>query len=1011
MRIAEFSVTRWRFTIVIFVMLAALGVVSWRTIARAEDPSFPIPIYTVVAVLPGATPVDLERLVVKPVEDKVAELDDLKKIDARVSDGLAVIQVEFQPSVDVDRKYDEVVREVNALRPALPPELRRLDVEKTTSLNVNILQLALVSETMPYHAMDSLAEVLEERLERVPGIRKAERWAAPAREVRVLLDLGRLAELGLPPAAVVGAIQGESADIPGGALDAGSRRFNVKTSGSYESLDQVAGTVVAARGGTLVRVADVAQVRWADGEPTHVGRYNGRRAVFVSAQLQEGQVIGDVRDAAWTALDGVEGELPSGVTLERPFDQASNVAHRLTRLGEDFAIAIGLVLVTLIPLGFRASAIVLVSIPLSLAMGVTLLHALGYSINQLSIVGFVIALGLLVDDSIVVVENIARFLREGHSRREAAILATRQIGVAVLGCTAALIFAFVPLLALPGLSGRYIRSLPVTVVVTVLASLFVSLTIIPWLASRVLQDGEEAHGNRVLAWLMGGIERTYAPVLRWALAHPRQTMLGAAGLVAASLALVPLVGFSLFPKAETPQFRVDILAPDGASLGATDQAARYAERVVSRYAGVRGVFANVGRDNPMVYYNVAPRNENPAVGQLFVLLDAYDPKTTPRMLDSMRAELAEYPGARLELREFENGPPVDAPIAMRLQGPDLDTLRALAARAEAALEATPGTEYVFNPVRLRRTDLALPLDRGRAGLLGVSPLEFDRTVRLGVAGLPAGTLREADGEERDIVVRLPFTGDRPGTEALSRLFIPTSAGGLTPLGQVTRPAFETSATEIQRYDKSRTVTVSSWVRTGYNTDRVTKDALARLAQITLPPGYSLTPAGELESRQESFGGMGSAVIIAVFAILAVLVLEFGSFRSTVIVASVIPLGMVGGIVALLLSGNTFSFTAMIGFVALIGIEIKTSILLVDFTNELRAEGVPLLEAVRRAGEVRFLPILLTTLTAIGGLLPIALQGTALYAPLAWVIIGGLVSSTLLARVVTPVLYARWAPAV
>jgi multidrug efflux pump subunit AcrB len=278
MRIAEFSVTRWRFTIVIFVMLAALGVVSWRTIARAEDPSFPIPIYTVVAVLPGATPVDLERLVVKPVEDKVAELDDLKKIDARVSDGLAVIQVEFQPSVDVDRKYDEVVREVNALRPALPPELRRLDVEKTTSLNVNILQLALVSETMPYHAMDSLAEVLEERLERVPGIRKAERWAAPAREVRVLLDLGRLAELGLPPAAVVGAIQGESADIPGGALDAGSRRFNVKTSGSYESLDQVAGTVVAARGGTLVRVADVAQVRWADGEPTHVGRYTARRS-------------------------------------------------------------------------------------------------------------------------------------------------------------------------------------------------------------------------------------------------------------------------------------------------------------------------------------------------------------------------------------------------------------------------------------------------------------------------------------------------------------------------------------------------------------------------------------------------------------------------------------------------------------------------------------------------------------------------------------------------------------
>ena len=1011
MRIAEFSVRRWRFTVVIFVMLAALGIASWRSIPRAEDPSFPIPIYTVVAVLPGATPVDLERLVVKPIEDKVTELERLKEIDARVGDGLAVIQVEFDAGVDAERKYDEVVREVNALRASMPAELTTLDINKTTSLNVSILQLALVSELAPYRTMDSLAQDVEERIERVPGIRRAERWAAPDREVRVLLDLGRLAELGLPPGAVLGAIQGESADVPGGSLDAGGRRFNVKTSGSYESLDQVAGTVVASRGGTLVRVADVAEVEWADAEPTHVGRYNGRRAVFVTAQLQDGQVIGDVRDAVWRELDAFEASLPAGITLERPFDQAANVSHRLTRLGEDFAIAIGLVLVTLIPLGFRASGIVLVSIPLSLAMGVALLHALGYSINQLSIVGFVIALGLLVDDSIVVVENIARHLREGKSRMDAAILGTRQIGVAVLGCTATLIFAFLPLLALPGLSGRYIRSLPVTVVVTVLASLFVSLTIIPWLSSRLLQDGEGAHGNRVLGWLTHGIERTYAPVLSWALAHPRQTMLGAVGLVAASLALVPVVGFSLFPKAETPQFRVDIRAPDGSSLAATDQAARFAERVVSSHAGVRGIFTNVGRDNPQMYYNVQPRNENPAVGQLFVLLDAYDPARTPALLDSMRAELSAYPGARIELREFENGPPVDAPIALRLSGPDLDTLRALAGRAEALLEETPGTEYVYNPVRLRRTDLALPLDRGRAGLLGVSPLDFDRTVRLGVAGLPAGTLREASGEERDIVVRLPFQGDRPGTEALSRLFIPTSAGGLTPLGQVTSPSFEVSPTEIQRYDKARTVTVTSWVRTGFNTDRVTKDALGRLEALELPPGYALQPAGEIESRQESFGGMGSAIIIAVFAILAVLVLEFGSFRSTLIVASVIPLGLVGGIVALLLTGNTFSFTAMIGFVALIGIEIKTSILLVDFTNELRAEGVPLLDAVRRAGEVRFLPILLTTLTAIGGLLPIALQGTALYAPLAWVIIGGLVSSTLLARVVTPVLYARWAPAV
>jgi multidrug efflux pump subunit AcrB len=272
-----------------------------------------------------------------------------------------------------------------------------------------------------------------------------------------------------------------------------------------------------------------------------------------------------------------------------------------------------------------------------------------------------------------------------------------------------------------------------------------------------------------------------------------------------------------------------------------------------------------------------------------------------------------------------------------------------------------------------------------------------------VSGLRAGTLREADGDERGIVVRLPHAG-RARAEALDRVYIPARTGALTPVRQVAQLRFATSPTEIQRYDKARTVTVTANVRTGYNTDRVTKAALAALASVPLPAGYRIVPGGEIESRQESFGGIGGAVIVATFMILAILILEFGTFRSTLAVASVIPLGLMGGLIALLLTGNTLSFTAMIGFVALIGIEIKTSILLVDYTNKLRAEGMDIESAVQRAGEVRFLPIVLTSLTAIGGLLPVALQGTALYAPLAWVIIGGLVSSTLLARLVTPVVY-------
>jgi multidrug efflux pump subunit AcrB len=316
---------------------------------------------------------------------------------------------------------------------------------------------------------------------------------------------------------------------------------------------------------------------------------------------------------------------------------------------------------------------------------------------------------------------------------------------------------------------------------------------------------------------------------------------------------------------------------------------------------------------------------------------------------------------------------------------------------------------VNNPVRLQRTDLRVTIDRAKAGLLGIPTLEIDRALRLGLAGVEAGVLREGDGDSRDVVVRLAgYTRPDPG--ALDRLYVASSTGRLTPLRQVTSLRFEADLPEIRRVDRERAVTVTSFVRTGYNTDRVTRAALASLDSLRLPAGYRIVPGGEIESRQESFGGIGSAVIVATFLILAVLVLEFKTFRGTLIVASVIPLGIMGGILALFLTGNTLSFTAMIGFVALIGIEIKTSILLVDFTNQLRFRGLGLEEAIRKAGEVRFLPIVLTSLTAIGGLLPLALQGQALYAPLAWVIIGGLISSTLLARIVTPVVYRIWPPA-
>lgn len=1011
MSMLEFPIRRYQFTLVTFLLLVAIGWFTFTTIPREEDPSFKMAAFQIAAILPGADPTDLERLVTKPIEDRFAELDDLRNMESVITDGVSFTVVEFEAYADPDKKYDEVTREINALRATLPTELRELTIRKISPALVNIVQYALVSADAPYRELEDLARDLKDTLKAVPGVRTAESWAYPPRELRIELDLQRMAELGLTAGQVIQAVQSENADIPAGVVDLGPRSFSLKTSGGYTDLEQVRDTVVSTAGGNNVRVRDLAAVRWDEGQWGHIGRYSGQRAVFVSANMKEGFNILTVRRSIDTAVERFDAALPGRVKLELGFDQSRNVASRLNRLYLDFSIAIALVMLTLLPLGWRAAGIVMISIPLSLAFGITVLYFLGYSLNQLSIAGFVVALGLLVDDSIVAIENISRHLRMGYDRIQAAIAGTRQICVAILGCTATLIFAFLPLIVLPGNAGKFIRVLPTAVVATIIGSLLIALFIIPFLASRLLDQQGDPHGNRFLQRVMGAIHRYYRPALHYCLARPKATVITAiGGTLLLSFALVLLIGSSLFPKADTPQFLIQIEAPDGTSLAETDRALRFVEDRLATMPEVKSWFANLGHGNPLIYYNQLMRNESPNYAEVFAILKDYDTRRTPQRLDELRSQLDRYPAARITVKEFVNGPPITAPIAVRVVGPDLQMLDRLSRQVERLVDATPGTRDVKNPLRIARTNLRLGIDSQKAALLGVPTVEFDRAVRLAVSGVEAGKYQDDSGEQYSIVVRTPVAA-RADLETLELARIPTLTGASLPLSQLATLQFEQAPVQISRYDRERAVTINSQVERGWNTARVTAAVVGQLEQMSWPRGYRYVLGGDAEAGAEAFGGIGTAIIVAIFGIFAILVLEFGSFRSTLIVLTVVPLGIFGGLLMLLVTGNDISFTASIGFIALIGIEIKNSILLVDFTNQLREQGVALDEAIERAGEIRFLPILLTSATAIGGLLPLAVQNIGLYSPMAWVIIGGLISSTLLARLVTPVVYKLIPPAV
>ncbi|MBX2916154.1 MAG: efflux RND transporter permease subunit [Cyclobacteriaceae bacterium] len=1005
MKISDYAVKNYQFTLVIFLMIVALGVTTILNMPRSEDPELNAPQFPIVVVYPGTSPKDMEELVVEPLERVISELEDLKRIKTSISDGVAVLFVEYKYESDVDEKYSELVREINALRGELPQNIASIEVRKVTPSDVNVIQVALVSENATRESLKKFAEALQDELEKIKALKKVKIHGLPDKIVRIDLKLEKLAQMRIPTEAVLGALQSEVANIPGGHVNAGTKSFNVKTSGNYTNHEEIAKTIVYSVNNKNILLSDVADVYLSFEDETHITRLNGYRSVFVTAAQKKGENITKVQKNYKQTIADFKSKLPANIDLVHHFDQADNVNKRLNGLGFDFMLAILLVAITLLPLGQRAAIIVMISIPLSLAIGIVLMNALGYNLNQLSIVGLVVALGLLVDDSIVVVENIERWMREGHSRLEATLKATQQIGLAVVGCTATLIIAFLPLVFLPEGAGEFIRSLPMGVITSVLASMLVSLTIIPFLSSRLLKENHgHPDGNLFMRALKKIIHGSYSKLLDKALAKPWWTVGVAVLIFVGSLQLFPVIGFSLFPASEKPQFLVEITTPLQSNLAFTDSITKKVEQELSQHEIVKYYATNVGKGNPRIYYNVIPENERTDYTQIFVQLnDNTSAEAKLKLIETLRKGWTPYPGAKVEVKDFEQGPPINAPVEVRLFGENLDTLRSLATRVESLLEKTQGTIYITNPVMHLKSDIKVNINKEKAQMLGVSTVAIDRTVRLAVAGLTLGKYSDETGDDIEILVTKGKTGT-PTLEALQNIYVNNNQGRAIPLAQLANLQFESSPLNINHFDKLRMVSLTAFVDKNFLVGDVVNEVIKQMDAFEFPPGYSYGMGGEVESRQESFGGFESVIIVTIFLFIAVLILEFRTFKSTLIVLSVIPLGIVGAVLALLFTGNSLSFVAIIGLIALAGIEVKNTILLVDFTNQLRQQGKSLEDAIREAGEVRFLPIILTSMTAIGGLLPIALSSNPLISPLAIVLIGGLISSTLLSRVVTPVVY-------
>lgn len=1002
MRLPQIAIQNYQFTLVFFALLLVMGIASFFTMPRSEDPQFNYSASTVAIVSPGTTPLDMEKLIIDPIEREINEIDDIHFMKSNIEDGLAIMRIEFLYGTDPDKKYDDVVAAITKIRDQLPQNISALRIEKASPTDTSILQIALVSEEASYGEIKKHVDRLEKRISQADGVKRVDIFALPNLEVQIQVDLKRANALGVSLQHIESAVQSAALNIPGGYANAGERRFTIRTSGDYTSLAEIENTVVLAEQEKLVYLKDLAFVSFDEGLPSYKARYNGKPAVFLAVVQRAGTQIFNVREGIESVLTNYQPLLPASIQMQIVTDQSHSVARQLDGFFSNLYEGLLLVaILSLLALGFKSAVVIVTAIPLSIFIAIGWLDIAGFGLQQMSIVGLVIALGLLVDNAIVVVENVGRHLRLGESPMNAAIKGSSQVGWAVASGTLTTVLAFLPLITMQNGPGTFLRSMPAMVMLTLFASLFVALCLTPLIAAWLNDKQDKStYLQRVLQAFADG---PYQALLNKALLYPKTVILTAVIALMLSLSLFPSIGVSLFPKAEKPMLLINVEMPEGTSFEQTDRVVKQIEQRLEKYNDVEGVASNIGRGNPRIYYNILPLRQTVGFAQLFLTLKTAKPNEVENLATQLRQELSNIAGAEIFVKELLQGPPFDAPIEIHIISESLEDIQLASNQVEQLMRNTEGLVGIENPIQRAKVDLQLHIDREKAAMLGINLSQLDQTISTALIGKALGVYHDEDGDDFAIMLRLAEYQE-PSLEILELLHIPNQVGALIPLRQIASIIPVPSIARFQHFDKRRTSAVTADIAAGYNTEQLTNEIVRQLPSLDVPASVAFEVGGEQANRKEAFSGMVAATLFAVMAVMAVLVLQFRSLLQPLIVFTAIPFAVIGSFIALFLTGYSFSFTAFIGLTSLVGIVVNNAILLVDYANQMRQEGLSIASAVAESAKTRFLPIMLTTLTTVAGLLPLTLSGSGMWAPLGWVIIGGLLLSTVLTLIIVPVLY-------
>lgn len=1011
MTITEIAIKRPTLIVVIFLALGLLGVFGYFQLRYELLPKVAPPWVVVSTAYPGASPSEVENSVTKTIEDAVASVEKLSNLYGYSYEGLSVISLEFKYSANADQEMQEVQRKVNSVLLNLPKEIRTPVIQKFSFDEVPVLKMGVSSDMPSREFYQFLKDEIEPAFAKIEGVGRVSLVGGDVREIRINLDAQKVRAYGLSIARVTQFVHASNLDFPTGAVKGAETQSIVRISGKFSSIDDMRNLVVSrsSEGGD-VRLGDVAEIEDGRQDYSTLSRLDGRTSIGVNILKQTDANTVVVCDRVNEIVRELEQTYrKDNLRFETVADASLFTIEAANAVKEDLLLAVLLVAAVMFLFlhSVRNSVIVLIAIPASLIASTLAMWALDFSLNLMTLLAFSLVIGILVDDSIVVLENIHHHLERGEARRDAALTGRNEIGFAALSITLVDVVVFVPLTLIVGLVGDIMREFAVVVVVSTLMSLFVSFTLTPMLASRFAKLESAAH-RTLLSWIGTKFERVFQrlvtrviAILKYSLRNRKKVFGGAVVLLfmAFALPVLGLVGSEFIKASDRGEFIVNLEVPPGSTLEHTSRVAQQVERIIGEMPETRKIMSNVG----LGAQNVMMDN----VASIYVaLVDRnHRKRSTDQVTVDIKEKARQIPGVRIYIDQIAiTGEQAGIGVTVMVRGSDPDSLRAMTDRVALALRKTPTVTDVKFSYEQSNPETRVAVDRQKMAAFGLTVFDIGTTLRVALTGDDESKFREGDKEYPIRIILDKF--DRSNPEDVARLSFVTSQGRQVELQQFADIYPASGPTKLERFNRTSSILVTGYVDNTMPLGNVNQ-AFSRVLGNATVGGTTVEFIGDEKNRGDSFGQLGLALLAGIVFVYLIMVALYDSFVYPFVVLFSIPLALIGALVALALTGNALSIFSMLGIIMMVGLVAKNAILLVDRTNDNREKGIPTEEALLEGVQMRIRPIFMTTLAMVFGMLPIALAkgaGSEWKNGLAWALIGGLTSSMFLTLVIVPIVY-------